>query len=118
MANDHHVRTYKPARLQLRHIMQHVDQHLARYDLLNLTQLRGPLTNIVVAAHGSQRRDRAQRIQHMCAANVARLNDVMCAAPIVQCLWPQQAMSVGDQVNRIIASDCLYCLIQPLSLTP
>ena len=58
--------------------MQHVDLYLAQRDLLNLTQWFGPPAKSVIATRGSQQCDRAQRSQHMRAANIARVIVMRC----------------------------------------
>src|SRR5262249_7887206 len=62
-------------------------------------QLLGPVAVIDVAAHHVQGRERAQRLEQLGPADVARADDEVRAAQRVERLRPQGPVRVGDDAD-------------------
>ena len=82
----------------------HVYVHLA--DDQHVVQRQGhrPWRRVDVAAHGHGRRDRAQPVEDLWSADIARVDDVVRSLQRRQCLRAQQTVGVGDHADAEPAS--------------
>ena len=97
----------KPAaarvQIQLVQIVQHVERHLPDLQHVGLGDVRRPALAVVVAAHGGDGRDPAERVEDVRRADVARVHDALDAGQRGQRLRPHQAVRVGDHADGVNA---------------
>jgi len=100
MAKDHHAES-GGFRLQIEtcQIMQHIDRDAAHLDDFDVCEFARPRGLVNVAANGRHRRDRAQSIENLGRAYVARVNDVLRPAQGFQCFGTKQAVGIGNDAN-------------------
>src|SRR2546430_2401330 len=85
---------------QLRHVVQHVQEHAPDLENLSGRKLLGPRAAIVVATNGRHRRDRAEPLQHVRRADVPGVDDRVDAPERYDRLRSQSPVSVGDDAHR------------------
>src|ERR1700688_5100995 len=86
--------------IQLREIVQNVDQNAGQFEHSILWQAAGPGVLIDIAANRSHGSNRFEFFQNLRRANVAGVDDVVRPARCVEGLSMHKTMSVGDDADR------------------
>ena len=80
-------------------IVHDVDRNPADFNLLGRLNRISPHSEIIVAAHGDNRRDPAQLIQNLRTANIAGVQDLIDTGKRAHCLRPHEVVGVGNQAD-------------------
>ncbi len=83
--------------VELREIVDCIDEDLADLNELGLAEARRPRPAVVVASHCGNRRDGRERLEHAGIAEVAAVNDAVAALEELDCLGTQETMCVRDK---------------------
>jgi len=104
MATHHHLEARaRRADVDLFHVVQHVDRHVADFHHFPIRKRARPVGLIIVSAHGDDRRDLIQSTEHVLAADVAGVKNHVDVFECLECLRPNEAMSVGDNSNQFLS---------------
>jgi len=80
-------------------VVHDVDANRPRAQRPALGEMARPGCPVVVAAHGDDGSDRAQRGEHLRRSDVSRVYDQVTRAQSVECLAPDQAVGIRDQAE-------------------
>ena len=79
--------------------MQEIDADAADAYAAPLGNARRPGFRVIVAADGSDGRQRAQLLEHRCRANIARMQDTLRALEEGSRLGPHETVRVGNETD-------------------
>jgi hypothetical protein len=86
-------------KVEVADIVHAVDRNPADFNSFGRLNRVSPHSEIIVAAHGDNRRDSAQLIQNLRTANIAGVQDVIDSGKRAYCLRTHEVVGVGNQAD-------------------